>query len=86
MTKGFNLVDAGWIPCVPKRGPVESHGVCHTLQFAHTFKEIRDGSPLVTIALHRLLLAVLHRVFGPTTPDAWETLWGRKQFDSESVP
>ena len=34
-----------------------------------TIAEIRDDSPLVTVALHRLLLAILHRCYqGPKKP------------------
>jgi CRISPR system Cascade subunit CasA len=36
---------------------------------------ISDSSPLVTAALHRLLLAILHRCFGPATPEDWAVLW-----------
>jgi CRISPR system Cascade subunit CasA len=81
MSKGFNLVDLGWIPCVTKGGSVEFHGALDALKQAHLFIEIRDGSPLVTVALYRMLLAVLHRVFGPNTPDVWQDLWRRAQFD-----
>jgi len=28
-------------------------------------QEISDSSPLVTVAIHRLLLTILHRNFGP---------------------
>ena len=55
-----------------------------TLSRAHEFKELRDESPLVTVSLHRLLLAVLHRAFdGPKTPVAWKQLWqdGIGKFD-----
>ncbi len=85
MSHGFNLVDAGWIPCVTDSGTVEFCGVFGALVRAHEFKELRDGSPLVTVALHRLLLAVLHRVFGPATPDAWADLWKAEHFPGESL-
>ena len=36
---------------------------------AHKIAEMRDDSPLVTVALHRLLLAILHRCYqGPKKP------------------
>jgi CRISPR system Cascade subunit CasA len=85
MSKGFNLVDARWIPCVTKNGGVEFQGVLDSLKQAHQFKEVRDESPLVTVALHRMLLAVLHRVFGPNTPDIWQELWRREQFDAAKL-
>ena len=48
---------------------------------AHEWREIRGDTPLETASLHRLLLAVLHRVFGPKSTRAWKSLWGREQFD-----
>lgn len=43
---------------------------------AATIREIGDPSPPVTIALHRLLLAILHRSLrGPDSPDTWAEMW-----------
>jgi CRISPR system Cascade subunit CasA len=83
MTGSFNLVDREWIPCVTPDGRVVHTGLLAALTGAKQFKEVRDESPLVTVSLHRLLLAVLHRIFGPETPDAWAHLWhgGRGEFD-----
>ena len=35
----------------------------------------------MTLALHRLLLALLHRVLGPPDLDAWKDLYARGSFD-----
>jgi len=53
------------------------------LNEAHRVREVVDESPLVTMALHRLLLAILHRCFGPETPQVWATLWQNR---SEGFP
>src|SRR6516225_3753501 len=82
MNQGFNLIDSPWIPCVTPEGAVSPQGILAALGEARRFTEIRDASPLVTVALHRLLLAILHRVFGPETPDAWEELWKAGRFDA----
>src|SRR5581483_6555880 len=75
MSSTFNLVDAEWIPCVRADGTIKHEGILPALAGAAGYVEIRDASPLVTVALHRMLLAVLHRVFGPQSPDAWAALW-----------
>jgi CRISPR system Cascade subunit CasA len=49
---------------------------------AHEIGEVHDGSPVVTLALHRLLLAILHRNFGPASLRAWKRLWVAGHFDS----
>ena len=83
MTTSYNLVDCEWIPCVELDGRIVYNGLLESLARASQYKEIRDESPLVTVSLHRLLLAILHRVFGPETPHAWVRLWqeGHGKFD-----
>ena len=75
MKETFNLVDQPWIPCITATGALKQCGLLETLSRANELKEIRDPSPLVTISLHRLLLAVLHRIFGPESPEVWARLW-----------
>ncbi len=87
MTPSYNLVHEPWIPCVRPDGVVEHKGILDTLANAAEFKEIRDPSPLVTAALHRMLLAVLHRVFGPASPRHWSEIWtgGHGHFDRQKL-
>ena len=40
---------------------------------------------MVTAALHRLLLAVLHRVFGPENLATWKRLWQAGRFDATAL-
>ena len=82
MTYSFNLIDQPWIPCVMSDGSRTELGLRDTLFQAHEIREIFDQSPLVTAALHRLLLAILHRNFGPTSRLAWRTLWQAKRLDN----
>lgn len=56
-----------------------------TLTDAHKIRELSDDSPLVTVSLHRLLLAILHRNFGPATFREWKALWQRGQWDSDKL-
>ncbi|GGM21805.1 type I-E CRISPR-associated protein Cse1/CasA [Deinococcus aerophilus] len=67
----FNLLHEPWIPVRPLNGgPVREVGLRELLLHAHTFGRIDDPSPLVTVALLRLTLALLHRALrGPTTTE-----------------
>jgi CRISPR system Cascade subunit CasA len=66
MTFSFNLIEEPFIPCVTRDGRAVAYGLRDVLLKAHEIAELRDGSPLVTVALHRLLLAILHRCYrGP---------------------
>ena len=56
-----------------------------TLVRAHEIREIFDESPLVTVALHRLLLAILHRNFGPPGRKTWFDLWKRGRWDAKKL-
>ena len=82
MTYSFNLIDQPWIPCTMPDGSHAELSLQDTLLQAHEIREIFDQSPLVTAALHRLLLAILHRNFGPASRSEWQTLWQAQQFDS----
>jgi CRISPR system Cascade subunit CasA len=78
----FNLVDEPWIPCIlPGERTLEFLSLRDALERAHEIEEIADPSPLVTITLHRLLLAVLHRCFGPRNAREWARLWERGAWD-----
>ncbi|MBC7235520.1 MAG: type I-E CRISPR-associated protein Cse1/CasA, partial [Chloroflexi bacterium] len=85
MPYSFNLVDEKWIPCVAFDGSVEELSLRDALVQAHLYRELGGESPLVTVALYRLLLAVLHRVFGPKDRDAWRELWLSKRWDSAAL-
>jgi CRISPR system Cascade subunit CasA len=87
MSVSFNLVDQEWIPCITPDGRLFHRGILAVLTEAGGLAEVRDESPLVTVSLHRLLLAVLHRVFGPKTPSEWGRLWhkGAGAFDEAKL-
>ena len=82
----FNLVDQPWIPCLLRDGgKPQELSLRDTLTDAHEIRELFDDSPLVTVSLHRLLLAILHRNFGPTSFREWKELWQRGQWDSDKL-
>lgn len=89
----FNLLDERWIPCIRAgNGAEEEYSLAGVLVNAHELREIRDSSPLVTAALHRLLLAVIHRASrrgdeqgGPASWEEWRDLWIQGHFDAEQL-
>lgn len=82
-TPPYNLIDELWIPCILLHdGQKVELGIRDVLCRAHDIREISDPSPLVTVTLHRLLLAVLHRNFGPETHDDWHQLWKRGRWEA----
>lgn len=78
MEFSFNLIDQPWIPCTRADGARVELSLRDTLMQAHHLREIQGDTPLETAALHRLSLAVLHRVYGPATRQGWTELWKRK--------
>lgn len=79
----FSLITSPFIPCV-RGGELVHLGLLETIFKAHKIEQIQDQSPLVTISLHRLLLAIIHRVIGgPSTPDDWNEIWQKKEFDAK---
>jgi CRISPR system Cascade subunit CasA len=82
VTYSFNLIDQPWIPCLAlDAGPPRDVSLRDALVRAHELREIAGASPPVTLSLHRLLLAVLHRVFGPADAAEWNALWSAGSFD-----
>lgn len=65
--KSFNLIEEGWIPIA---GSNKLLSIRDTLLQSHELPRVEHPSPLVTIALYRLLLAILHRALeGPNSLD-----------------
>lgn len=82
----FNLIDEPFIPCLKLDGKTGEYGLKRVLLQAHEIAEIRDASPLVTIALHRLLLAILHRCYqGPKRASDRVTIRKVGTFDAERI-
>ena len=76
----FNLLDDPWIPCARDgHSPPELLGLRAVLAQAASLTRIVDTRPTTTIALHRLILALLHRAqSGPRTGEAWRAMWNQR--------
>jgi CRISPR system Cascade subunit CasA len=82
MNLSFNLVNSPWIPCIDAEGHAVDLSLRGALGRAHEMCELYGESPLVTAALYRLLVTVLHRVFGPKDLGAWDALWNTGHWDA----
>lgn len=82
----FNLIDEPFIPCICADGESAEYSLRDVLLKAHEIAELRDSSPIVTIALHRLLLAILHCCYqGPRKAADRVAIHKDGQFDAERV-
>ncbi|MGD9891487.1 MAG: type I-E CRISPR-associated protein Cse1/CasA [Dehalococcoidia bacterium] len=85
MAFSFNLIDEPWLPCVLADGSQTELGLRDALARATEIVEIVGDTPPITAALHRLLLAMLHRCFGPENAAAWQVLWQRGAFEMAAI-
>lgn len=85
MTYTFNLVDQPWIPCTLPDGRPQELSLGEIFARAPDLRDISDASPLVTISIHRLLLAILHRTHGPKDEEAWGEIWSAGSFDTNAT-
>jgi CRISPR system Cascade subunit CasA len=86
MTLSYNLVGEPFAPCVQADGRAVEYGLRDVLLKAHEIVELRDSSPLVTVALHRLLLAILHRCYqGPKNSVERVAIREANRFDADRI-
>lgn len=85
MEHKFNLICDPWIPAVTLEGNPAVISLREALVNAPAYQRVSASLPHTSAAVMRLLLAVLHRVFGPEGPDEWEDLWVRRRFDAAAL-
>lgn len=72
----FDLFTEPWLPVVQHDdGALTKVGIFEALVHAGRYRRLVAEAPPVTAALHRLLLAVAHRAYGPADTEAWQRLW-----------
>ncbi len=81
----YNLLHEPWLPSRMIDGSVCEFGIRDTMARAPDIRELVDASPLASFALHRLLLAILHRNFGPADSSEWKSLWDHGLWDRETL-
>lgn len=82
----FSLSHADWIPArrIADGTQVES-GILRTLGTAHELAGLSGDLPTQTVALTRMLLAVLHGALGPADRAAWARLWEADKLPAEEI-
>src|SRR6266542_2044414 len=85
----FNLINNDWVPCRMAQGnnaKLEYFGLAKLFEQARLVREIVGDSPPVTIALYRLLLAIVHRSLGPLSYHGeWQAYWRNEQSFQDGV-
>ena len=78
----FNLIEEKWLPCVLLDNTFKNLSLNDVLTDAASIQELIGDSPPVTIALHRLLLAILHRALNaPQNYEDWNDFWKAKSWN-----
>jgi CRISPR system Cascade subunit CasA len=72
---GFNLLTEPWLPVVRLDGVRQEVGLAQALSQAARYRRLVGSTPTMTAALHRLLLALAHRVYKPLDGACWAELW-----------
>lgn len=75
MSPSFQLLDQPWIPVETTAGAFEEVGLVHLFTRAASIRRLMHPSPLVTLALYRLLFAVFHRAVPIANLNDWEEAW-----------
>ena len=84
----FNLISEPFVPCQRTNGERAELGLRDLLVQAHELSAIRDDSPLVTTALLRLAVALVHATHdlkGVKGVDKWEALWNAGQLNADKI-
>lgn len=82
---GYSLWTEPWIPVHALDGSVTKMSLPQVLTDAHTLRGVADPSPLITVALHRLLLALVYRTHRLHDMSDWQALWKAGRFDGAAV-
>lgn len=72
----FNLIDESWLPVVNQDFQIQEVSLIELFQTWETWREIQADNPPTTLAIYRLLLAILHSAYqGPKNEDHWEAIF-----------
>lgn len=81
----FSLWEERWIPVQMTDGAVQKLGLLGVLTGAHRIRGIADPSPLVTVGLHRLLLALIYRTHPLDGFREWCSIWQSGRFHGRAI-
>ncbi len=81
----FNLLDQPWIPVTTLDGASKDVSLLELLREARTYLSLGHADPLVTIAVHRFILAFLHRALNGPKRSHDAAKWYREGFPMELI-
>jgi len=84
-TATFNLWTESWIMVETTTGAIETVGIEALLLDAGRYRALYDPSPLVVVAIHRLLTAILQDVIRPARKHDLVVLWQGDTFPREPI-
>lgn len=80
----FDLLTEPWLPVVTLEGVHTEVSLSEVFSRAHELRWLEGEVPVVTAALHRMLLAFAHRAYGPEDADVWTRLWRARSLHEHS--
>ncbi len=88
MDKHFNLLDEQWLPVRYADGKTREVGLIDLFKHASEIESLAEASPVSLVALHRVLLAIVHRAltlkYGRWV-DADRVRWFREGLPAEAI-
>lgn len=81
----YNLIDEPWIQVRTKSGDLISAGIQDILSHSEDYLRIEDSSPLVVVAIHRFLIAILHRALKGPIKSKQSADWMNMGFPQKEV-
>jgi len=81
----FNLLQEPWIVCYDAGGTRHELSMVAVFETAHELREVYSVSPLITLSVMRLLLAVAQRVYHPADRWEWAQLYRQQQWDTSPL-
>ena len=82
---GFCVAEQAFIPVVDASGNRKELSLADALVQAHEIRQIACGSPLETLAIYRLLLAVAMRTHPVADEHDWSALWELGRYDADEI-
>ena len=85
MTPSFNLWSESWITLERQDGSQEDLSIQDALLKAHEYRTLYELSPLIIVAIHRLLVAILQAIIQPQTAADLKKLWHAGRFPADEI-
>lgn len=81
----FNLWHEPWITAERPDGVLETLSIQQILHQAPDLRALYDPSPLITVSIHRLLIAILQDIFQPEAEDDLCEIWDEEKFTPDKI-